>query len=169
MCPQRVRLLRRVGVASTRARRRLTAKNGAQAYTEGLYFAKLAFHERGHNRTGLPGCPFLVVPEMGAVQDRIYRRNPNCRQLGRRRGTDLSGSLRFSCKMTLFPKWAMLGSNQRPLPCEVRSILSWLFAAVQKLLQISIFSLEDHRECSPLFVWVGVLLVYTSLTATPAH
>jgi hypothetical protein len=53
----------------------------------------------------------------------------------------------------------MLGSNQRPLPCEVRSILSWLFAAVQKFLQISIFSLTGYRECSPLFVWVGVLLV----------
>jgi len=61
----------------------------------------------------------------------------------------------------------MLGSNQRPLPCEGRSLLSWLFAAVQKLLQISIFSLTGYRECSPLFVWVGVLLVYRSLSATP--
>jgi hypothetical protein len=34
-----------------------------------------------------------------------------------------------------------------------------LFAAVQKLLQISIFSLTGYRECSQSFVWVGVLLV----------
>jgi hypothetical protein len=55
--------------------------------------------------------------------------------------------------------WAMLGSNQRPLPCECRSIMSWLFVTVQKYLQISIFSLRGYGECSPLFVWVGVLLV----------
>jgi hypothetical protein len=54
----------------------------------------------------------------------------------------------------------MLGSNQRPLPCESRSITSWLFVVVQKHLQISIFSLADHRGCSLLFAWVGVLLVY---------
>src|SRR5215212_3547552 len=29
----------------------------------------------------------------------------------------------------------MLGSNQRPLPCEGRSITSWLFAGVQNHLQ----------------------------------
>jgi hypothetical protein len=44
-----------------------------------------------------------------------------------------------------------------------------LFAAVQKLLQISILSLRGYRECSPLFVWVGVLLVYMSLTGPPLH
>ena len=38
--------------------------------------------------------------------------------------------------------------------------MSWLFAAVQKLLQISIFFLRSCRSCSSLFVWVGVLLVY---------
>jgi hypothetical protein len=38
----------------------------------------------------------------------------------------------FYLQTLLFPKWAMLGSNQRPLPCEVRSITSWLFAGVQK-------------------------------------
>jgi hypothetical protein len=41
--------------------------------------------------------------------------------------------------------------------------MSWLFADVQKLLQISIFSLECYRECSPLFTWVSVKLVSTSL------
>ena len=57
-----------------------------------------------------------------------------------------------------FWEWAMLGSNQRPLPCEIKSITSWLFTAVQKLLQISIFSLTGYRECSLSFVWVGILI-----------
>jgi hypothetical protein len=61
----------------------------------------------------------------------------------------------------------MLGSNQRPLPCEGRSITSWSFATVQKHLQTGTFSVNMSRVCSPLFVWVGVLLVYFSLTATP--
>src|SRR5918994_1860588 len=61
----------------------------------------------------------------------------------------------------------MRGSNQQLLPCEVRSIMSWLFAAVQKCLQIRIFFLRFCRLCSSLFVWVGVLLVYMSLAARP--
>ena len=40
--------------------------------------------------------------------------------------------------------------------------MSWLFADVPKLLQISIFSLTGYRECSPLFAWVGVRLVSKS-------
>ena len=57
----------------------------------------------------------------------------------------------------------MLGSNQHPLPCEGRSITSWLFATVQKFLQNRLFASGSIRDCSPLFVWVGVLLVYTNL------
>jgi hypothetical protein len=57
----------------------------------------------------------------------------------------------------------MLGSNQRPLPCESRSITSWLFAGVQKDLQNRAFVGRGIRVCSPLFVWVGVLLVYIVL------
>jgi hypothetical protein len=53
----------------------------------------------------------------------------------------------------------MLGSNQRPLPCEGRSIRSQLFAGVQKHLQNSVFTSGNICDCSPLFVWVGVLLV----------
>jgi hypothetical protein len=53
-------------------------------------------------------------------------------------------------------EWAMLGSNQRPLPCEVRALLSWMFAVVQKYLQISIFFLRPCCPCSSMFVWVGV-------------
>ena len=50
-------------------------------------------------------------------------------------------------------------STQRPLPCEGRSITSWLFADVQKYLQINGFLRGTLRACSPMFVWVGVLLV----------
>ncbi len=57
----------------------------------------------------------------------------------------------------------MLGSNQRPLPCEGRSITSCLFAGVQKYLQINGLLSSTLRACSPLFAWVGVLLVYTNL------
>jgi hypothetical protein len=32
-----------------------------------------------------------------------------------------------------FSEWAMLGSNQRPLPREGRAIISWSFADVQKI------------------------------------
>jgi hypothetical protein len=52
----------------------------------------------------------------------------------------------------------MLGSNQRPLPCEGRSITSWLFAGVQKYLQNRTFASTDIRTRSQLFVWVGVLI-----------
>jgi hypothetical protein len=68
-----------------------------------------------------------------------------------------------------FSGWAMLGSNQRPLPCEGRSITSWLFAGVQNYLQNRPFVSGSIHVCSPLFVWVGVLLVYMSLTGPPLH
>jgi hypothetical protein len=57
-----------------------------------------------------------------------------------------------------YSEWAMLGSNQRPLPCESRSITSWLFAGVQKYLQNCTFASTDIRTRSQLFVWVGVLI-----------
>ena len=61
----------------------------------------------------------------------------------------------------------MLGSNQRPLPCEVRSILSWLFAVVQKYLQNGAFAFGGIRVCSLLFMWVGVLLVRQACPRLP--
>jgi hypothetical protein len=67
--------------------------------------------------------------------------------------------LTFFLQIIALPKLAMLGSNQRPLPCEVRSVTSWLFADVQKVLQISGFLSGTLRACSPMFVWVGVQLV----------
>jgi hypothetical protein len=60
----------------------------------------------------------------------------------------------------------MLESNQRPLPCEGRSITSWLFASVQKYLQKRTYASSGIRACSQLFVWVGVLIgVVRSATA----
>jgi hypothetical protein len=53
----------------------------------------------------------------------------------------------------------MLGSNQRPLPCEGRSMTSWLCGGVQKCLENGVLYLRMFRVCSPVFVWVGVLLV----------
>jgi len=40
-----------------------------------------------------------------------------------------------------FNKWAMLGSNQRPLPCEGSTIVCRRFLEVAKFLQIEAFSL----------------------------
>jgi hypothetical protein len=62
-------------------------------------------------------------------------------------------------------------SNQRPLPWEGSALLSWMFAVVQKYLQISIFLLRSCRPCSPLFVWVGVLtgVVAAKLTLWRSH
>ncbi len=50
-----------------------------------------------------------------------------------------SSQLRFAFYLqnNAFSEWAMLGSNQRPLPCEGGSSCSPLFASVQKLLQNS--------------------------------
>ena len=45
-------------------------------------------------------------------------------------------------------EWAMLGSNQRPLPCEGSTTMSLLFFGIQKYLQMSIFSLADYRKGS---------------------
>jgi hypothetical protein len=36
-------------------------------------------------------------------------------------------------------KWAMLGSNQRPLPCEGSAMVSWRFLELAEFLQIAIF------------------------------
>jgi hypothetical protein len=57
--------------------------------------------------------------------------------------------------------------NQRPRLCESRSIISLLFAGGQKFLQTSLFLLERYRSCSPLFAWVGVLLVEIDASFCP--
>ena len=78
---------------------------------------------------------------MGAVQDKIYRRNPDCRQKGRRRGAAFYGALRFFLQNAALPEWAMLGSNQRPLPCEGSAMVCWTFLDFAKYLQIEVFRL----------------------------
>ena len=73
--------------------------------------------------------------------------------------TGLFLSCAFSLQKEGFCEWAMLGSNQRPLPCEVKVLLSSAFAVVQNRLQNCAFAPGSIRVCSPLFAWVGVLLV----------
>jgi hypothetical protein len=62
----------------------------------------------------------------------------------------------FCLQIAKFLEWAMLVSNQRPLPCEVKATISWLFTVVQKYLQNEVFRSIACRVRSPLFVWVGV-------------
>jgi len=62
---------------------------------------------------------------------------------------------------TGFSKWAMLGSNQRPLPYGVSTTISRLFGVVQNYLEIGIFILMAHRVCSSLFAWVAAPLLHT--------
>ncbi len=38
-----------------------------------------------------------------------------------------------------FWEWAMLGSNQRPLPCESSVIVCWRFLELAKHLEIDVF------------------------------
>jgi hypothetical protein len=52
----------------------------------------------------------------------------------------------------------MTGSNQRPLPGEVKAFTSQTLAVVQRYPQIGAFSLRSCRPCSSLFVWVTVLI-----------
>jgi hypothetical protein len=54
----------------------------------------------------------------------------------------LSLTLTFSLQNSIFPEWAMLGSNQRPLPCEGSTIVCRRFLEVAKFLQIGAFSLR---------------------------
>ena len=60
----------------------------------------------------------------------------------------------------------MLDLNQRPPPCKGEVIVSQTFVIVQIFLQTDVFSLLNRSYCSPLFVWVGVLLVYLMCAAT---
>jgi hypothetical protein len=49
--------------------------------------------------------------------------------------------LTFDLQNAAFAEWAMLGSNQRPLPCEGSVIVCWRFLEVAKSLQIERFCL----------------------------
>jgi hypothetical protein len=54
----------------------------------------------------------------------------------------------------------MLGSNQRPLPCEGRSLRSQLFTSVRKLLQTGKFVGDRTPANLPELPCTGVLMVY---------
>ncbi len=45
---------------------------------------------------------------------------------------------RIACKNATSFEWAMLGSNQRPLPCEGSATVCWSFLELAKLLQIAV-------------------------------
>ena len=62
------------------------------------------------------------------------------------------------CNLQEFSEWAMLDLNQRPPPCKGGLVVSQPFVVVQIYLQIGIFSLLSRCGCSPLFVWVSVLI-----------
>jgi hypothetical protein len=82
----------------------------------------------------------------------------SCRTMAPERVRDVLLPSTYYLQNEIFWEWAMLGSNQRPLPCEVRSLMSWLFTGVQKTLQNRPFTAGCIRLCSWLFVWVGVLI-----------
>ena len=48
----------------------------------------------------------------------------------------------FSLQRRTFPEWAMLGSNQRPLPCEGSTIVCWTFLELAKYLQTAYFCID---------------------------
>src|SRR5215212_2833104 len=52
----------------------------------------------------------------------------------------------------------MLELDQLPPPCKGGLVDSQPFVVVQISLQIGIFSFLSRSGCSPLFVWVGVLV-----------
>jgi len=49
----------------------------------------------------------------------------------------------FPAILQVFTEWAMLGSNQRPLPCEGSVIACWSFLELAKFLQIHRFFALD--------------------------
>ena len=57
-------------------------------------------------------------------------------------------SLVFYLQNDTFHEWAMLGSNQRPLPCEGSAIVCWRVLDLAKSLQITVFL---RRRISQLF------------------
>ena len=81
----------------------------------------------------------------------------SCRTNAPERVRNLLLSSTFHLQNEVSWEWAMLGWNQRPLPCKGGFITSRLSAGVRKLLQISIFPLPNCRTRSPLFTWVGVI------------
>jgi hypothetical protein len=47
--------------------------------------------------------------------------------------------LSFLLYLQVFTEWAMLRSNQRPLPCEGSTIVCWRCLEIAKYLQMTVF------------------------------
>jgi hypothetical protein len=56
----------------------------------------------------------------------------------------------------------MLGSNQRPLPCEGSVIFCWRFLEVAKCLQIAVFLLCRLSQAFRIFTRVAARLLHRS-------
>ncbi len=73
----------------------------------------------------------------------------------------LAFAQRFTCKIPLF-EWAMLGSNQRPLPCEGSAIVCWEFLELAKCLQMEAFGLRRFSQPFRKFTRVAARLLHTT-------
>jgi hypothetical protein len=62
---------------------------------------------------------------------------------------------------------AMLGSNQRPLPCEGSTIVCWRFMELAKFLQIAVFLRRSSSQCFRRFTRVAARLLHKGLGGTP--
>jgi hypothetical protein len=63
----------------------------------------------------------------------------------------------------------MLGSNQRPLPCEGSAIVFWSFLEFPKCLQITVFLYFHFSLHFRIFVWVAAHRVYSVELETKGH
>jgi hypothetical protein len=68
-------------------------------------------------------------------------------------------------QIIVFEGWAMLGSNQRPLPCEGSTIVCWRFLELAKCLQIVVFVYRHFSQGFRIFTRVAARLLHRSLAA----
>jgi hypothetical protein len=67
---------------------------------------------------------------------------------------------RFFRSLQDFSEWAMLGSNQRPPPCESRATACWGFPELSKCLQIAVFLLGRFSQHFSRFTRVAARLLH---------
>ena len=68
--------------------------------------------------------------------------------------------LRVSAANRHFSEWAMLGSNQRPLPCESSTIVFWRFPKVAKCLRIEVLGPRRFSQTFRIFTHVAAQSLY---------
>jgi hypothetical protein len=68
----------------------------------------------------------------------------------------------FFLQIAVFEEWAMLGSNQRPLPCESTKIGCWRFLERAKCLQMAIFLRKHFSLVFRIFIRVAARLLHIS-------